>query len=94
MNEFLRRRCGCGADIAKRGDASDATTSRSSKAIVVSVAASESEPLMTCRNAIGDVETGGASSVRDKLGGWPESCPSGIRHVGGVKVDQEPVVPM
>jgi hypothetical protein len=50
--------------------------------------ASVSEPLMTCRNSIGDVETGGAIFSRDKLGGCPEDCPSGIRHVGGAKPDQ------
>jgi hypothetical protein len=75
---------------------------RSLRAMVVSVAgkggtpsrqvrfgeASESKPLMTCRNAKGDVETGGASSFRDKLGGCPESGPSGIRHVGGANPDQ------
>ncbi len=75
---------------------------RSSKAMVVSVAgkggtrscqvrsgeASESEPLMTCRNSKGDVKTGGAIFSRDKLGGCPEDCPSGIRHVSGAKPDQ------
>jgi hypothetical protein len=74
----------------------------SSKAMVVSVAAkggtrspqvwsgeaSESEPLMTCRNSIGDVKTGGAIFSRDQRGGGPEACPSGIRHVGGAKPDQ------
>jgi hypothetical protein len=43
---------------------------------------------MTCRNAKDDVETGGASSSRDKFGGGPEACPSGIRHIGGAKPDQ------
>ena len=74
----------------------------SSKAMVVSVAAkggtrsrqvrsgeaSESEPLMTCRNALYDVKTGGATFSRDQLGGGPETCPSGIRHIGGAKPDQ------
>jgi hypothetical protein len=50
--------------------------------------ASESEPLMTCRNAKDDVKTGGASSFRDQFGGCPEDCPSDIRHVGGAKPDQ------
>ena len=50
--------------------------------------ASVSEPLMKCRNAMGDVKTGGASISRDQLGGWPEGCSSGIRHVGGAKPDQ------
>jgi hypothetical protein len=75
---------------------------RSSKAMVVSVAAkggtksrqvrsgeaSESKPLTTCRNSKGDVETGGAIFSWDKLGGQPEYCPSGIRHVSGAKPDQ------
>ena len=75
---------------------------RSSKAMVVSVAAkggtksrqvrsgeaSESKPLTTCRNSKGDVETGGAIFSWDKLGGRPEYCPSGIRHVSGAKPDQ------
>jgi hypothetical protein len=75
---------------------------RSSRAMVVSVAAkggttsrqvgsgeaSESKPLMTCRNSIDDVETGGVIFSRDKLGSCPEDCPSGIRHVSGAKPDQ------
>jgi len=70
---------------------------RSSKAAVVSVAAkgetrsrqvwsgeaSESEPLMTCRNPLDDVKTGGATFSRDQFGGGHEACPSGIRHIGG-----------
>ena len=47
--------------------------------------ASESEPLMTCRNAKDDVKTGGASSFRDQLGGDPGACLSDIRHIGGAK---------
>jgi hypothetical protein len=43
---------------------------------------------MTCRNAIGDVETEGASISRDKSGGGPEGCPGGVRHIGGAKPDQ------
>jgi hypothetical protein len=42
---------------------------------------------MRCRNSITGVETGGAIFSRDKLGGYPEDCPSGIRHVGGAKSD-------
>ena len=48
---------------------------------------SASELPMTCRNAIDDVETGGEHS-RDKFGGYPEACPSDIRHIGGAKPDQ------
>jgi hypothetical protein len=43
---------------------------------------------MKCRNAIGDVKTGGSSSSRDQFGSCPEDCPSGIRHIGGAKPDQ------
>jgi hypothetical protein len=45
---------------------------------------SESKPLMTCRKRIDDVETGGKSLTRDESGGWPDCCPDGIRHEGGV----------
>ena len=75
---------------------------RASRATVVNVAAkggtrsrqvwsgeaSESKPLMTCRNSLDDVETGGAIFFRDKLGGGPEDCLSGIRHVSGANPDQ------
>jgi hypothetical protein len=75
---------------------------RLSKAAVVSVVAkvgtrsrqvrseeaSASKPSMTCRNASDDVETGGGSCSRDKLGSEPEGWPSGIRHIGGAKSDQ------
>src|ERR1700733_6646330 len=43
---------------------------------------------MKCRNAKGDVKTGGSSSSRDQSGSCPEDCPSDIRHVGGAKPDQ------
>ncbi len=39
---------------------------------------------MMCRKRIDDVETGGMSLTRDKSGGWPDCCPDGIRHEGGV----------
>ncbi len=75
---------------------------RSSRAMVVSVAgnggtrfrqvrsgeASESKPLMTCRNSKGDVKTGSAIFFRDKRGGCPEGCPSGIRHISGANPNQ------
>src|ERR1700681_3005935 len=35
-----------------------------------------------------DVETGGGRFSRDKHGSRPESCPGGIRHLGGAKSDQ------
>src|SRR5215207_6403737 len=89
-------------EVGSQVPASNPCKLRSSRAIVVSVAvkggrqsrqvrsgeASESEPLMTCRNAKDDVKTGGASSFRDQFGGCPEDCPSDIRHVGGAKPDQ------
>ncbi len=31
-----------------------------------------------------DVETGRMSLAREKFGGWPDCCPNGIRHEGGV----------
>jgi hypothetical protein len=43
---------------------------------------------MKCRNAIGDVKTGGSSSCGDQFGSCPEDRPSDIRHVGGAKPDQ------
>jgi hypothetical protein len=41
-----------------------------------------------CRKRIDDVETGGMSLTRDKSGGWPDCCPDGIRHEGGVTLNQ------
>lgn len=49
---------------------------------------SESEPLMTCRKRMDDAETGGKSLTRDESGGRPDCCPGGIRHEGGVTLDQ------
>jgi len=56
--------------------------------LVRSGEASESKPSMTCRKGSDDVETGGGPISRDKLGGCPDDCPGGIRHVGGAKPDQ------
>ena len=89
-------------EVGSQVQASNHCKLRSSRAMVVSVAAkggtrsrqvrsgeaSASEPLMKCRNAKGDVKTGGVIFARDKLGGCPEECPSGIRHVSGAKPDQ------
>src|SRR5215213_394453 len=89
-------------EVRSQVPASNPCKLRSSRAIVVSVAvkggrqsrqvrsgeASESEPLMTCRNAKDDVKTGGSSILRDQFGGCPEGRPSDIRHVGGAKPDQ------
>src|SRR6202012_2813886 len=49
---------------------------------------SASEPLMTCRKVQDDVETGRTSLTRDEPGGWPDFCPGGIRHKGGVTRNQ------
>src|SRR5271165_8827 len=49
---------------------------------------SASEPLMTCRKRMDDVETGGKSLTRDQSGGWPDCRPGGIRHEGGVTLSQ------
>ena len=49
---------------------------------------SASEPLMTCRKRMDDVETGGKSLTRDQSGGWPDCCLDGIRHEGGVTLSQ------
>jgi hypothetical protein len=43
---------------------------------------------MTCRKRMDDVETGGRSLTRDESGGRPDFCPDGIRHEGGVTLDQ------
>ena len=52
---------------------------------------SESEPLMTCRKVQDDVETGGNSLTRDEPRGRPDFCPGGIRHEGGVTLNQASV---
>ena len=43
---------------------------------------------MTCRKRIDDVKTGEMSLPRDESGGWPDCCLDGIRHGGGVTLDQ------
>ena len=50
--------------------------------------ASASKPPMKCRNFLDDVRTGGWHCLRDQLGGRPDVCPSGIRHVGGATLNQ------
>ena len=47
-----------------------------------------SEPLMTCRKRMDDVETGGQSLTRDQSEGRPECRSGGIRHEGGVTLSQ------
>ena len=46
---------------------------------------------MTCRKVQDDVKTGGNSLTRDESGGRPDFCPDGIRHEGGVTLDQASV---
>ena len=46
------------------------------------------EPLMMCRKRSDDVKTEGESLTRDKFGGRPVYCPSGIRHGEGVNLTQ------
>jgi hypothetical protein len=43
---------------------------------------------MKCRKVQNDVETRGNSLTWDKPGGWPDCCPGGIRHEGGVTLNQ------
>ena len=43
---------------------------------------------MTCRKVQDDVETGGNSLTRDEPRGRPDFCPGGIRHEGGVTLNQ------
>jgi hypothetical protein len=48
-----------------------------------------SEPLMTCRKARDDVETGnGTWFPRARVGRVPAECPTGVRHEGGVTLRQ------
>ena len=43
-----------------------------------------SEPLRTCRKALGDVKTGGNLVNPGAVWGEPVDCPHGVRHGGGV----------
>src|SRR6202047_4228949 len=74
----------------------------SSKAMVVSVAvnvgriswrvrlreASASEPPMNCRKRIRRCQNRGVTLPPGSVRENPEACPSGIRHVGGAKLNQ------
>jgi hypothetical protein len=69
-----------------------------SRAVVVSVvgkgvplSASGVTPLMTCRNALDDIETGYASLSRDEPGGRLFIDQVVVRHGGGASVGQAPV---
>jgi hypothetical protein len=49
----------------------------------------ESEPLMTCRKARDDVETGIQIWILGaRVGETPANCPTGVRHEGGVTLRQ------
>jgi hypothetical protein len=50
--------------------------------------ANVSEPLMTCRNVLYDVETGTQTSVPRSGWGQPVYCPTGVRHEGGAILNQ------
>src|ERR1700686_686104 len=50
--------------------------------------ASASEPLQKCRNAIRRCQNRGVTLPAGSARGNPEACPSGIRHVGGAKLNQ------
>src|SRR5271155_3429886 len=43
---------------------------------------------MKCRKVQDDVETRGNSLTWDESGGWPDFCPGGSRHEGGVTLIQ------
>src|SRR4051812_4927763 len=45
-------------------------------------------PLSPPCNTLDDVKTGGKSLTRDQSGGWPDCCPDGIQHEGGVTLGQ------
>ena len=84
---------------ALQGEAANHRKLRRSRAGVVSVAekarqrvrqvwakkASASEPLMTCRNRIDDIETGLGMWPGRSLG-EPAYCPGGVRHGGGASL--------
>jgi hypothetical protein len=50
-----------------------------------------SEPLRTCRKALGDVKTGGRLVTPGAVWGEPVDCPHGVRHGGGVTLLWAPV---
>src|SRR6516225_10380306 len=50
--------------------------------------ASASEPLQKCRKRIRRCQNRGVTLPPGSARGNPEVCPSGIRHVGGAKLDQ------
>src|ERR1700716_284489 len=50
--------------------------------------ASASEPLQKCRNRIRRCQNRGLTLPPGSVREHPEACPSGIRHVGGTKLNQ------
>jgi hypothetical protein len=50
--------------------------------------ASASEPPMNCRKRIRRCQNRGVTLPPGSARGNPEDCPSGIRHVGGAKLNQ------
>jgi hypothetical protein len=48
--------------------------------------ASESEPLMTCRNRQDDIKTGLSAYGPGRAWGRPAYCPGGVRHGGGASL--------
>jgi hypothetical protein len=51
-----------------------------------------SEPLMKCRNKLDDAESGGELLPRDReVEGRPADCSTGVRHEGGVTLNQASV---
>lgn len=53
--------------------------------------ASESEPPLTCRELIDDIETRPSCGAWDEPGMAPVYCPGGVRHVGGASAGQAPI---
>ena len=49
---------------------------------------SASEPLMKCRNSLNDVETAVWNLRREESEGCPDCWSGGIRHRGGMNLDQ------
>jgi hypothetical protein len=52
---------------------------------------SESEPPLTCRKLVDDIETRPIGGAWDEPGMAPVYCPGGVRHEGGVSTGQAPV---
>ena len=55
---------------------------------VRSMQTNESEPSMTCRNSLKSRRNRGGAVTRDEGRGEPDEYSTGVRHEGGVNVDQ------